>query len=137
MGFLRTNTNIIYDTSIWKTIRETHSLRVLANDRKESVLLHKSDILKETDTLEQLCDGFWWEDRSYKEGQLPSYIPNFQVALDKIHMWKQSDEALNTKCLDKVSLYGSIYVPGRGWIHVAKVSFDKEGLEHPWSKRII
>lgn len=77
---------------------------------------------KQADTVEELCDGFWWENKMYDE---PIFIPNYQLALDRFNAWKQSDEALDSNCLANITLYGSIYIKGKGWSHVAKM--DKEG----------
>lgn len=58
MKYIRTKDGKIYDTTEWKNIRETHSLVVLMNKDRESVLLYKADIVKQADTIEELCDCF-------------------------------------------------------------------------------
>ena len=80
-------------------------------------------IIKQADTIEELCDGFWWENKMYDE---PIFIPNYQLALDRFNSWKQSDKALNSNCLANITIYGSIYIKGKGWFHVAKMNSNGE-----------
>ena len=77
------------------------------------------------DTIEELCDGFWWENEMYKE---PIFIPNYLIALDRIDAWKESDKELKSNSLDRITIFGSIYIKGKGWFHIAKMN-DKGELE--------
>ena len=86
------------------------------------VLVPKSTIVKASDTIEGLCDGFWWENKKYDE---PIFIPNYPLALERFNAWKQYDEAFDVDSLANITIYGSIYIKGQGWQHIAK--FNKKG----------
>ena len=87
--------------------------------------LGRYEIIKQADTIEELCDGFWWENTMYKE---PIFIPNYLLALDRFNAWKESDKELKSNSLDRITIYGSIYIKGKGWVHVAKMN-EKGELE--------
>ena len=86
----------------------------------------EKDILEQADTIEELCDGFWWENTMYKE---PIFIPNFGLALDRIKAWKESDKELDSHDFDRITIYGSIYIKGKGWKHGCKVNKESEKSE--------
>ena len=88
--------------------------------------LSKADILKQANTIEELCDGFWWENTMYTE---PIFIPNFGLVLDRVKAWKESDKELDDNSFDKITIYGSLYIHGYGWKHVCKVNKNEERLE--------
>ena len=84
------------------------------------------DIIKRANTIEELCDGFWWENTMYTE---PIFIPNFGLVLDRVKAWKESDKELDDNSFDKITIYGSLYIHGYGWKHVCKVNKNEERLE--------
>ena len=87
--------------------------------------INESEIIKSANTIEELCDGFWWENEMYDE---PLFIPNYLVVLDRINAWKKSDEELCSNSFSNlITIYGSIYIKGEGWKHVANVN-DKGEL---------
>lgn len=86
----------------------------------------KKDIIAQADTIEELCDGFWWENTMYKE---PIFIPNYGLVLDRVKAWKENDKELNDNSFDRITIYGSIYIHGYGWKHVCKVNKSEERLE--------
>lgn len=86
----------------------------------------EKDTLKQADTIEELCDGFWWENEMYSE---PIFIPNYLIALDKIDAWKENDKELKSNSFDRITIYGSVYIRGYGWKHVCKVNKNKGELE--------
>lgn len=77
------------------------------------------------DTIEELCDGFWWEDDFYKD---PIFMPNHYIVLERVKAWEDSDKELLTNEFARISIYASIYVKGKGWVHVAKMN-DKGEFE--------
>ena len=121
MKFVRTK-DYIYEPI---TDINSKSYNFKAKDHESYVVVSKSTITRQANTIEELCDGFWWEDSFYDN---PVFIPNYLVALDKIKDWKESDRILDMDTLDRITIYGSIYVKGQGWIHVAKIN-DKGELE--------
>ena len=86
----------------------------------------EDNVIAQADTIEELCDGFWWENTMYKE---PIFIPNYGLVLDRIKAWKESDKELNDNSFDRIIIYGSIYIHGYGWKHVCKVNKNEERLE--------
>ena len=94
-------------------------------DNNEEKYIPRDNWFDSAYTIEELCDAFWWENEDYKE---PIFIPNYLLALDKFNAWKESDKALKTNLLDKITIYGSIYIKGKGWKHVAKMN-EKGELE--------
>lgn len=84
------------------------------------------NVVGEADTIEELCDGFWWENTMYKE---PIFIPNYGLVLDRVKAWKENDKELNDNSFDRITIYGSIYIHGYGWKHVCKVNKSEERLE--------
>ena len=84
------------------------------------------DIVAKANTMEELCDGFWWENTAYSD---PIFIPNFGLVLDRIRAWKESDQELDTHGFDKITIYGSIYIKGKGWVHSCKVNKESEKCE--------
>ena len=78
------------------------------------------------DTPEELCDGFWWENSRYDD---PIFIPNYLLVLDRIKAWKDSDIKLQDNSFERIQIYGSIYIRGKGWKHVGKINKETEKLE--------
>ncbi len=76
------------------------------------------DIIKQANTIEELCDGFWFESNIYD----PVYIPNYLIAKERFNAFEKSDKELGTNELEKNTFYGSIYIKGVGWKHVAKMN---------------
>ena len=123
--YIRTEDGKIYNKSkiICSAFREDY-ISPDWNDDIEKYLQTK--IVAEADTIEELCDGFWWENTMYKE---PIFIPNYGLVLDRVIAWKESDEKLNDNSFDRITIYGSIYIQGCGWKHVCKVNKNEERLE--------
>ena len=88
--------------------------------------INESEILKQADIIEELCDAFWWENTAYKE---PIFIPNYGLVLDRVKAWKESDKELDSHDFDRITIYGSIYIKGKGWKHVCKVNKESEKCE--------
>lgn len=122
MKYIRTKDGIIDLSKVtigengWKSVEEYIAFK--QEDQEEPI--------KIADTIEELCDGFWWENTMYKE---PIFIPNFGLVLDRVKAWKESDKELNDKSFDRITTYGSIYIHGYGWKHVCKVNKNEERLE--------
>ena len=86
----------------------------------------KHEIIKESENLEDLVDGFWWENEMYDD---PIFIPNYGLAIERINSWKESDKKFNTSSLSRIKIYASIYIRGSGWKHLAKLNNESEELE--------
>lgn len=89
-------------------------------------LIPKCNVVKQADNIEDLADGFWWENEMYDD---PIFIPNYGLAIERINSWKESDKKFNTNSLSRIKIYASIYIRGGGWKHIAKINNDSEELE--------
>ena len=87
------------------------------------------DVIKQSDTIEELMDGFWWEDDFYKA---PIFISNYQFVLDRVQNWVESDKKLSTTEFARINIYASIYAKGKGWLHVAKMKGILPNGEIDW-----
>ena len=122
MKYIRTKDGIIES----KRVKFLDNGQVELTDGKHSWRLDYFPVINQADTIEELCDGFWWENTRYKE---PIFIPNYGLVLDKVKAWKESDKELNENSFDRITIYGSVYIRGYGWKHVCKVNKNKEELE--------
>ena len=114
MKYIRTK-----DGRIWKVLSGVPNKDDWYEQEDGIICLPKKKILKTADTIEELCDGFWWEDSFYKA---PIFMPNYHFVLDRVQSWKESDKELSTNEFDRISIYASIYVKAKGWVHVAKMN---------------
>lgn len=105
------------------------SLKNIEEDCYDVPCINRKDIIKQSDDVEDLFDGFWWENEDYSE---PIFVSNKGYLIDKINAWKQSDKELNTDSFSKISVYGSIYIKGQGWAHVAKMKGILPNGEIDW-----
>ena len=93
---------------------------------KQGIGVRQDSVIKQADTIEELCDGFWWENEMHNE---PIFIPNYGLVLDRVKAWKESDKELNDNSFDRITIYGSVYIHGYGWKHICKVNKNKGELE--------
>lgn len=117
MKYIRTKDGI-YEVAKEQKNNFLVSLKNIEEDCYDVPCINKKDILKQANAIPELCDGFWWENEDYSE---PIFISNKEFLMDRLNSWKQSDKELGTDCFSKISVYGSIYIKGKGWAHVAKM----------------
>lgn len=124
MKYIRTRDRI-YDGSLF--LREYTGWYF--HERTKQYAFTESEIVKQANTIEELFDGFWWENEDYSE---PIFVNNKRYLIDRLTAWKQSDKLLNINELSKISVYGSIYIKGKGWAHVAKMKGILPNGEVDW-----
>ncbi len=83
-----------------------------------------AEVLKKGDTVEEVIDAYWWENTDFTD---PIYNPNKYVAEERLEEWLKSDKELHRNDLNKIDVYGSIYIKGYGWKHVSKLYIDQNG----------
>ena len=107
--YIRTEDGIYLSKFVQFIHDGTHTIDVFGDIRK---------VLKQADTIKELCDGFWLESDRYD----PVYIPTYIHLKERFDAFKNSDRKLGANELSTKTFYGSIYIKGKGWIHVAKLN---------------
>ena len=90
----------------------------------ETALIKSEQVVLQGENLSDLVDGYWWENKNYSD---PIFIPNFGLVENRMKAWIKSDNILESNAFDDITIYGSMYVKGKGWIHMTKVSVDIDG----------
>lgn len=77
-----------------------------------------SKVIKESENISDLVDGYWIELEKYTD---PIFKPNRHIVNDILNKWIESDKETKTDSVKTLTVYGSIYIRGKGWTHVSKV----------------
>ena len=92
-------------------------------DKFESIF---GKVIKESENISDLVDGYWWENSHYHD---PIFNPNIYIAKERLESWLECDKELETNLSKDISVYGSIYINGEGWKHVSKLIVENNEIK--------
>lgn len=118
-NYVRTRVGIYeYDEEKPYFLDESQTLYI---SNKNKLAIPEKDVIKKSNNLSDLVDGYWWENTHYTD---PIFNPNVHIAKEHLNSWLESDKLLGTNLIKDITVYGSIYIKGQGWKHLSKLIYN-------------